>query len=178
MVGSHNLNMLSAPYGLTTLSIERKQSGLPTRLPMAGKPYPSQSLWPYKKSGSQMCGVQPRIRNVDSQFGQPRNCDKVVTIILCGSGSYHNFLARNDVLACCVLGRGRRGLAFCIADRIGRHNGSHTRLFFWRLKRCQRALELTGRISDGKNSSSRSGFAFRHRVNPCCFTRERAGAIT
>jgi hypothetical protein len=44
-----------------------------------------------------MCGVQPRIRNVDSQFGQPRNCDKVVTIILCGSGSYHNFLARNDV---------------------------------------------------------------------------------
>jgi hypothetical protein len=73
--------------------------------------------------------------------------------ILCGSGSYYNLFTRNDVLACCVLGRGRRDLAFRTADRIGRYNGSHTRLSFWWLKRCQ----SSARNSQGASPTGRKG---------------------
>ena len=41
------------------------------------------------------------------------------------------FFSGNDVLACCVLGRGRGGVSFCASDRMRRYNGSDTPLSFW-----------------------------------------------
>jgi hypothetical protein len=121
---------------------------------MAGKPYPHN---PYGLIRKAEANVRRSINRAYEMWtliwGNRVIVTKSSRFILCGSGSYYNLLTRNDVLACCVLGRGRRGVAFCIADRIGRYNGSHTRLSFWRLKRCQ----SSARNSQGASPTGRKG---------------------